>query len=156
MSGERGSASLLTVLLLPLLVLVLGAVLDLGVLRQAAARVRAAADLAALVAVNDQDETALAERGELRLAADGESVARDYLERNLVPLAASLAATAPDIVASADIAVFPDGGTDPRDGRRYESPTVRVFAEAPLRVGVLRAVFGPSVLVRAHSAASAR
>lgn len=156
MSGERGSASLLTVLLAPLLVLVLGAVLDLGVLRQGAARVRAAADLAALVAVNDQDEAALAERGELRLAADAEPVARDYLERNLAPLSASLAATASEISASADIAVFPNGGTDPRDGRRYESPTVRVFAEAPLRVGLLRAIFGPSVLVRATSAAAAR
>lgn len=156
MSGERGSATLMTVLLLPLLVLVLGAVFDLGLLRRGAARVSAAADLAALVAVNDQDHAALAQRGELRLAQDAESVARDYLERNLAPLGASLAATAGDIAAAADIAVFPEGGTDPRDGRTYESPTVRVFAEAPLRTGLLRAILGPTVVVRAHAAAAAR
>lgn len=156
MSGDQGSASLLTVLLLPLLVLVLGAVLDLGALRHGAARARAATDLAALVAVNDQDEAALAERGELRLAADAESVARDYLARNLAPLGASLGATARDIAAAADVAVFPEGGVDPRDGRRYEGPTVRVLADVPLRTGLLHAALGPSVVVRALSAAAAR
>lgn len=156
MSDERGSASLLTVLLLPLLVLVLGAVLDLGLLRQGAARARAAADLAALVAVNDQDDATLAESGGLRLAADAEAVARDYLARNLAPLGPSLASGARDVAAAADVAVFPEGGIDPHDGRRYESPTVRVLADVPLRTGALRAILGPSVVVRAHAVAAAR
>lgn len=156
MSDEQGSASLLTVLLLPLLLLVAGAVIDLGALRQGAARARAAADLAALVAVNDQDDAALAELGELRLAADAELVARDYLARNLAPIEANLGSMALDIAAAADVAVFPDGGVDPRDGRTYESPTVRVRAAVPLRVGVLGLVIGPTVVVRAHAAAAAR
>lgn len=156
MSGEQGSTSLVAVVVLPLLVLVLGLVLDLGMLRQSAARVRAAADLATLVAVNDQDEAALAERGELRLAADAESVAREYLLRNLTPVGASLGATAHDIAAAADVAVFPDGGVDQRDGRTYDRPTVRLFAEVPLRTGLLRAVLGPTVVIRALSASATR
>lgn len=155
MRDDQGNATLITVVLLPLLVLVLGAVLDLGMLRQGAAAVRAAADLAALVAVNDQDEGALARHGELRLAGDAESVAREYLARNLAPLP-RLGATAWDVAAAADVAVFPDGGVDPRDGSTYESPTVRVIADVPLRTGLLRALLGPTVVVRAHAAAAAR
>ena len=155
MRADHGSATLLAVVLLPLLVLVLGAVLDLGSLRQAAAAARAATDLAALVAVNDQDDGALAGRGELRLAADAESVARDYLARNLAPLA-SLGAAASDVAAAADVAVFPGGGSDPRDGSTYDRPTVRVIADVPLRTGLLRALLGPTIVVRAHAAAAAR
>lgn len=155
MRGEQGSAALIAVVLLPLLVLVLGSVLDLGMLRQGAAAARAAADLAALVAVNDQDEGALAGRGELRLAADAESVAREYLARNLAPLP-GLGAAAWDVAVAADIATFPDGGTDPWDGSSYDSPSVRVIADVPLRTGLLRALLGPTVVVRAHAVAAAR
>ena len=155
MRTDDGSATLLAVILLPLLVLVLGAVLDLGLLRQGAAATRAATDLAALVAVNDQDDGALAGEGELRLAADAESVAREYLARNLTPLA-SLGAGASDIAAAADVAVFSRGGVDPRDGTAYDRPTVRVIADVPLRTGLLRALLGPAIVVRAHAAAAAR
>lgn len=155
MRTEDGSATLLAVVLLPLLVLVLGAVLDLGLLRQGAAAARAATDLAALVAVNDQDDGALAGQGELRLAADAESVAREYLARNLAPLA-GLGAAASEVAASADVAVFPVGGVDPRDGSIYDRPTVRVIADVPLRTGLLRALLGPAIAVRAHAAAAAR
>lgn len=155
MRDDCGSAALVAVVLLPLLVLVLGAVLDVGQLRQGAAAVRAATDLAALVAVNDQDGAALAGRGELRLAADAESVAREYLARNLDPLA-GLGAGASEVVAAADVAVFPGGGVDPRDGSTYDRPTVRIIADVPLRTGLLRALLGPTVVVRAHAAAAAR
>jgi len=155
MRDDQGNATLIAVVLLPLLVLVLGAVLDLGMLRRGAAAARAAADLAALVAVNDQDEAALAGRGDLVLAGDAESVAREYLARNLAPLA-GLGAAAWDVAAAADVAVIPDRGIDPRDGSAYEGPTVRVIADVPLRTGLLRALLGPAVVVRAHAAATAR
>lgn len=155
MRDDQGNATLVAVVLLPLLVLVLGAVLDLGMLRRGAAAARAAADLASLVAVNDQDEAALAGRGDLVLAGDAESVAREYLARNLAPLA-GLGAAAWDVAAAADVAVIPDGGIDPRDGSTYEGPTVRVIADVPLRTGLLRALLGPTVVVRAHAAATAR
>lgn len=153
MRSEVGSASLLTVLLLPLIVLVLSAVVDLGLLRLGAARVRSAADLAAVIAVNDQDEPAV---GALRLAGDAESVARHYLAANLATTAPLLAASAASIATAADIAVFPTGGVDPIDGARYDRPTVRIRAAVPLRTGGLRAVLGPNVLVHAIAAAAAR
>ena len=56
----------LTLVIAPLLFVALAGVLQLGALRVAVARVRAAADLAALVAVNDQDDAELAKSGSLR------------------------------------------------------------------------------------------
>lgn len=156
MSDERGSAALVMVLLLPLLMLALASALDLGALRLAAARARAAADLAALVAVNDQDERALRERGALRLSPDAETVARDYLARNLASLGPLLAEDAAALARRADVATFPEGGVDPLDGTRYEHPTVRIRIDVPLRAGVLQPLVGATLPVRAHTAAAAR
>lgn len=156
MNDERGSAALLLVLLLPLLLLVLAGALDLGALRLAASRGRAAADLAAVVAVNDQDDRALRERGALRLSADAASVAREYLARNLAPLGTLLADDAATLAARADVAAFPEGGVDPVDGTRYDHPTVRIRVDLPLRTGVLRPIVGATLPVRAHAAAAAR
>lgn len=156
MRGEQGSAVLVTVLLLPLFALVLAAAVDLGSLRISATRVRAAADLAALVAVDDQDEDAMSRGEPLRLSADAEDVARDYLARNLVVLGSALAADARQIAAQASIAVFSSGDVDPLDGTRYTHPTVRVRADVPLQTGALRALIGSVVPVRAHAAAAAR
>src|SRR6266545_4895440 len=47
-------------------------------------RAGAAADLATIVAVGDQDQTELAYSGRLRLTADAAEVARDYFARNLL------------------------------------------------------------------------
>lgn len=154
MRGETGSASLLVVLLLPLVALVFAAVVDVGLLRLAAMRARAAADLAAVVAVNDQTEPAPG--GALRLATDAEAVARDYLAANLSTIVPLLADDARTIADAAEVVAFAAGGVDPRDGRQYDRPTVRVAAAVPLRSGSLRALFGPSVVVRAFAVAAAR
>lgn len=156
MSDERGSAALLTVLLLPVLALALASAIDLGSLRVAASRARAAADLAVLVAVNDQDEQALQADGRLRLAADAEAVARDYLARNLASLGPQLAEDARSLARRADVRAFPDGGVDPLDGTRYEHPTVRIRVDVPLRTGALQGLLGAVLPVRAHTAAAAR
>lgn len=155
MNAEDGSASLLSVLLLPLLVLVLAGVVDLGLLRLGAARARAAADLAATTAVNDQDDAVLSS-GFLRLAGDAEDVARQYLALNLAPVSSLLGADAASIAGAADIAAFPRGGVDPRNGARYDGPTVRIHAAVPLRTGALRSVIGPTVVVHATAVAAAR
>ena len=154
MRGDEGSASLLTILLLPLMVLSFAVVIDLGVLRLAAARARAAADLAALVAVNDQTEPSAG--AALRLAVDAELVAREYFELNLAGSRAFLAASVTEIARSADIAAFPAGGVDPLDGSRYEQPTVRIDAAVPLRSASLAPWIGPAVVVRAFAVAAAR
>lgn len=155
MNTEDGSASLLSILLLPLLVLVLAGVIDLGLLRLGAARARAAADLAATIAVNDQDDAALSS-GFLRLAGDAEDVARQYLELNLTAVSSLLAVDAASIATAADVAAFPAGGLDPRDGARYDRPTVRIHAAVPLRTGALRSVLGATVVVHATAVAAAR
>lgn len=143
---DRASAAVTTVVLLPLLLIVLAGVLQLGALRVAAARVRAAADLATLVAVNDQDDAELARSGALRLAGDAEDVAREYFERELELSAALLAASPSEIAAAADIAAYPSGpALDTRTGARYERPAVRLAADVPLRTPVFGALVFQSV-----------
>jgi Flp pilus assembly protein TadG len=156
LSDERGSAALSTVLLLPLLLLVLATVADLGALRLAAVRARAAVDLAALAAVADQDPQALSRDGSLRLADDAEAVARRYVALNLAALGPSLAESPGSVAAAASVATFPRGGTDPLDGAAYAGPTVRVRADVPLRTGALARMLGGDVVVRARAAAAAQ
>ena len=155
---QAGSLALVTILLLPLLVLMTVGVLELGMARMVAERARVAADLAAVVAVNDQDPGELARTGSLRLSADAATVARAHLALNLEPLAGSLAQAPDAVAASADVAVFPSaGGVDPRSGARYEGPTVRIAFELPVRTpafGVLLA--RPVTAVRILAASSAR
>lgn len=154
MSDDKGSASLLTILLLPVMALVVAGAIDLGSLRLAAARARSAADLAAVVAVNDQTEPRPG--AAMRLAPDAELVARDYLALNLEGIAPLLAEHPRAIAEAAEIAAFPAGGVDPRDGSRYDRPTVRVDAAVPLRSGSLSALVGPTTTIRAYAVAAAR
>ena len=155
---EGASAALMTVVLLPLLTLTLSGFLQLGTLRVAVARVRAAADLAALVAVNDQDDEELARTGALRLRSDAADVARDYFGRQLELSAPLLGASANAIAAGADIAAYPvTPAYDSRTATRYDRPTVRIAADVPLRTPL----FGPLLLqpvtvVNVMAASSAR
>src|SRR5207245_7697942 len=56
---DHGLGAITTIVLLPLLVVVLAGVLQLGAIRVSVARVQAAADLATLIAVNDQADAVL-------------------------------------------------------------------------------------------------
>lgn len=155
---DRGSLALVTLLLLPLLLVVTVGVLELGAVRLVAERARIAADLATLVAVNDQDPDELMRTGTLRPASDADAVARLHLALNLAPLAGSLAVTADDVAAAADVAVFADpGAIDPRTGRRYDGPTVRLAADLPIRTPAFGALLArPVTVVALFSASSAR
>ena len=140
---DRGTALVLTLVLAPLLLVALAGVLQLGALRVASARVRAAADLATLVAVNDQDDAELARSGALRLAADAADVAREYFARELELSAPLLDGAAEDIAAAADVAAYPSAPAyDARTGARYDRPTVRIAADVPVR----SPIFGALVL----------
>lgn len=156
MNREGGSATLITILLIPVVVIVLAMVADLGALRHAAARARIAADLAAVIAVNDQDDGALAADGRMRLARDAEQVAREFLRRNLAPLAGALADSPEGIAESAEIRTWAEGGSDSEDGVVYERPAVRIRADVPLRTGALATWLGPVVSIRARAVAVAR
>ncbi len=109
--NDAGGAALITVLLLPLLLVTLASSLELGALRVVASRARAAADLATVVAIGDQDEETLRLTGRYRPAGDAEDVARSYLAANLEGLQASLGAASTDVAAAADVAVFRDAAS---------------------------------------------
>lgn len=143
---DGGTAAVTTLVMLPLLLSVLVGVLELGALRAVAFRAGAAADLATIVAVSDQDQTELVRTGTLRLATDAADTARDYFARNLSATAPALALSAAEIAASADIASFPTAPSfDPRTGARYDRPTVRLIATVPVRTPGFALLFMPAV-----------
>jgi hypothetical protein len=137
---------------------VLAGVLQLGALRVAAARIQAAADLATLVAVNDQDDAELARSGALRLSADAAEVAREYFARELQLSAPLLDGTAEEIAASADVAAYLSAPAfDARSGARYDRPTVRISAQVPVRTPVFGAlVLRPVTVLPVVSVSSPR
>jgi len=145
MNDDGGTAALTTIVMLPLLLVVLVGVLEMGALRAVAYRAGAAADLATIVAVGDQDQFELAQSGRLRLAADAADVARDYFARNLLATAPALGASVSAIAASAEIASFPIAPSlDPRTGARYDRPTVRLIASIPVRTPGFAALLMPA------------
>ncbi len=98
-------SAITTIAALPLLIVVLMTTLELGSLRVVAARARSAADLAVLVAVNDQDDGELQRSGTLVPAADAADVARAVFAANLDPIAPLLAAAPAGIAADAAVEV---------------------------------------------------
>jgi Flp pilus assembly protein TadG len=143
---EGGTATVTTLLLLPLLLIVLVGVLELGALRAVTYRASAAADLATIVAVGDQDQAELVRTGTLRLAAEASETAREYFARNLSSSGPALARTAEEIAASADIVSFPTAPAfDARTGARYDRPTVRLIASVPVRTPGFAALLLPTV-----------
>jgi Flp pilus assembly protein TadG len=155
---DRGTALVLTLVLAPLLLIALAGVLQLGALRVVAARVRAAADLATLVAVNDQDDAELARSGALRLSADAVDVAREYFARQLELSSSLLDSAAGEIAAAADVAAYPSAPAyDTRTGARYDRPTVRIAAHVPVRTPIFGAlVLRPVTTIDVLSVSSPR
>lgn len=155
---DGGSLAATTVLMLPVLLTVLAGVTDLGLARLVAERARMAADLAAVVAANDQDPDELARTGRLVLRADAARVAREHFTWNLEALAGSLAESPEAIAASAAVEAFGEpGGTDPLSGRVYDRPTVRISARVPVRTPVLGAlILRPVTSIEIFAASSPR
>jgi len=144
--------------MLPLVLVVILGVLELGALRVAAARARSAADLATVVAIGDQDLLALSATGRFRPSQDAAAVAREYLVLNLLPVEHTLGAGAAAIAGAADVAVFADAGqTDPLTGRRYEQPAVRISADVPIKTPAFAALLlGAVTTIRVDAASEAR
>jgi Flp pilus assembly protein TadG len=154
---EGGSAAILVVILLPLLVTIVAGVLQLGAIRLLTARVASAADLATLAATDDQDARELARTGALRLAPDAEAVARMYFALNLQQIAPQLAITPEDAAAQADVASFTAvPAVDPLTGWRYDHPTVRIVASVPVRTPAFGLIFLPTTMVTVRAASAPR
>lgn len=144
LTDEHGSA-VVTIVLLPLLIVVVASTLELGSLRVVAARAQTAADLAALVAVNDQDDAELRRTGRLRPAVDAEAIARAVFAENLDQLSAALASTPAEIAGRAAVAVA-------------DAPSaVRIVATVPVRTPFFGALLSrPWVELPIRATASAR
>ncbi len=155
---EGGTAAVTTIVMLPLLLVVFAGSLELGALRLTAYRAAAAADLATLVAVSDQDQSELVRTGELRLEATSVETARAYFARNLAAAQLALALSADEVAARADIASFATApAVDPRTGSRYDRPTVRLIAAVPVRTPGLAVFLMPSITtLTVRSASSPR
>jgi len=152
---DGGTAAVSTLLMLPLLLIVLVGVLEMGALRAVAHRARAAADLATIVAVGDQDQAELARTGTLRLSDDAADTAREYFALNLSSTASALAVTAEAIAEAAEIASFPIAPMfDPRTGVRYDRPTVRLIASVPVRTPGFALLLLPAVTTLSVRSAS--
>jgi hypothetical protein len=122
-------SAITTIAILPVLAVVLTATLELGALRVVASRARSAADLAALVAVNDQDDAELSRTGRLVPSVDAADVARSVFARNLDSIADLLASTPDSVARTASIQVD-------------QAPaTVRIRAVVPVRTPVFGALF---------------
>jgi len=122
-------SAITTIVALPLLIVILMTTLELGSLRVVAARARSAADLAVLVAVNDQDDGELQRSGTLVAAADAADVARAVFAANLDPIVPLLAAAAADIAAEAAVEVEP------------KPATVHLRVTVPVRTPLFGALF---------------
>ncbi len=155
---ESGVLALVTMLLLPLLILVLVGVLELGAVRVVAERARIAADLATVTAVNDQDDHELARSGLMRPSSDAAATAREHFALGLAPLSGALAVDPDTIAEGADVAVFAVAGAgDPRTGRTYPAPTVRLAADLPVRTPAFAVLLArPVTTIHIFSASSAR
>lgn len=155
--GENASVALTVAVLLPLLLTIVGGVIQLGAVRVISARVASAADLATLAATDDQDEAHLIRTGALRLPVDAASTARSYFAANLETIASQLASPPLDIAAQADVAVFDViPATDPLTGWRYERPTVRLAATVPVRTFTFGVLLPAVIEVAVRTASSPR
>ena len=156
LSEDGGSMAVLTVVLMPVILVVMTGVLELGSVRLIAERARIAADLASVVAINDQDDAELARTGVLRPAADAADVARAHFAAGLAALPA-LAATPEAIAASADVAVIQRATFDPRSGRTQAAPMVRIAADLPIQTPAFAVLLGrPVTVIHIWSASAAR
>lgn len=155
---DGGSAAVLVIVLLPLLLGMLAAVVQMGAVRVLAARIASAADLATLAAVDDQDEDLLIRQGILRLSPDADEVARRFFALNLEQIAPHLAVTPDRAASDAVVASFPDApASDPLTGWRYDRPTVRLAARVPVRTPAFAVLMLPTTItIDVRSASAAR
>ncbi|HEY3316593.1 MAG TPA: pilus assembly protein TadG-related protein [Bacillota bacterium] len=151
-AATRGSVVVMIVLFLPIFLLLLGLVIDIGVLFVQRQGAYSAADMAVLAGAREIDLDRLA-RGERYLnPAEAESATRTYFASNL---AASLGSEASEATATVRVFNPPPGSParDPVTGRLLADPTVCLSAVVPARLYFL-AFITTSAPLRIHADAS--
>lgn len=140
MSRQRGQSALYAVLMMPLLLLVLALVADVGALQIERVRLRWAQDMSLVDAVTEVDADRYANTGELRIAGGATSVYRNYLVANLASLQGVMAdgATPGSVADGAEVAIVNQvPGTDPFTGQRLDRPAICARIRVPVRTALL-------------------
>jgi uncharacterized membrane protein len=137
---QRGQSTLYAILLMPMLLMVLSLVADVGSLQVERVRLRWASDMALVDAVTEVDAAQYARTGEIKLDPGAEAVYRNYLVANLDSVRGVMAdgATPESVAAAADVAVVNTiPAANPFNGHRLDRPAVCARFRVPLRTGLL-------------------
>lgn len=138
---QGGQSTLYAILLMPVLLMVLSLVADVGSLQVDKVRLRWAQDLALVDAVTEFDRAHYLATGQIKLDPAAADVYRTYLALNLEPLRGVLGdgATPQSIAEGAEVAVVNTvPGTDPFTGRPLDRPAICARLKAPIRTSLLR------------------
>ncbi len=138
---QRGQSTLYAILLMPILMMVLALVADVGSLQVQSIRLRWAQDMALVDAVTEIDAQHYSATGQLRIAPSAVSVYQQYLEANLESMKTNLGngETPRSIAEHAEIVVVNDvPGTDPFSHHRLDRPAICARLRAPIKTSLLR------------------
>jgi hypothetical protein len=125
---------------MPMLLMVVSLVADIGSLQVEAVRLRWADDMALVDAVTEVDSTHYAAAGLIQLDPAAEGVYRGYLVPNLAPLRGVMAdgATPESVAENAELAVINSvPATNPFNGHRLDRPAVCARIRVPIQTGLL-------------------
>lgn len=137
---QRGQSTLYAILLMPLLLMVMSLVADVGSLQVERLRLRWAGDMALVDAVTEVDAAHYAATGEVRLDIAAENVYRNYLIPNLEAMRGVMAegASPESIAASAEVAVINNvPAINPFSGHRLDRPAVCTRIRVPFKTSLL-------------------
>jgi hypothetical protein len=137
---QRGQSTLYAILLMPMLLMVVSLVADIGSLQVEAVRLRWADDMALVDAVTEVDSTQYSAVGLIQLDPAAERVYRSYLVPNLAPLRGVMAdgATPESVADNAELAVINSvPATNPFNGHRLDRPAVCARIRVPIKTGLL-------------------
>jgi uncharacterized membrane protein len=138
--SQHGQSTLYAILLMPMLLMVLSLVADVGSLQVERVRFRWASDMALVDAVTEVDPALYARTGEIRLDPGADAVYRSYLVANLDSARAVMAdgATPESVAAAAEVAVVNTvPANNPFNGHRLDRPAVCARFRVPLKTGLL-------------------
>jgi hypothetical protein len=125
---------------MPMLLMVVSLVADIGSLQVEAVRLRWADDMALVDAVTEVDSTQYSAVGLIQLDPAAERVYRSYLVPNLAPLRGVMAdgATPESVADNAELAVINSvPATNPFNGHRLDRPAVCARIRVPIKTGLL-------------------
>jgi hypothetical protein len=130
---------LYAILLMPVLLMTMSLVADVGALQVHRLQLSWAGDMALVDAASEVDADFYAATARLRLDAGAVTVFRAYLVLNLEPLRNQMAGATPESVArDAEVAVVNAvPAADPFSGRRLDRPSICARLRVPFPTGLL-------------------